>query len=262
MAAETKLAGRFVWHDLMTTDEEKSLSFYRTLFPEWTINGIDMGDAGIYHSIEIDGCEIGGMVEMEQGDRIPAHWVSYVAVDNCDATVGKCEQIGGSIPMPAISVPNVGRFAVLQDDQGAAFKPFEVAREIARPAGTTNGQFVWHELLTTDTAKARSFYQTLFGWSSFETPTPDIGPYVMFRIGDEDIAGSLTLPGDAEASPNWLVYLSASDIDTRANTVNELGGTTYVEPRDIPEIGRFSVHADPTGAAFALFRAASSGAIS
>jgi predicted enzyme related to lactoylglutathione lyase len=37
-------------------------------------------------------------------------------------------------------------------------------------------------------------------------------------------------------------------------TIRELGGKLWVEPRDIPGIGRFAVAADPQGASFAVFR--------
>ena len=43
-----------------------------------------------------------------------------------------------------------------------------------------------------------------------------------------------------------------------ATRVNELGGTVFVAPRDIPNIGRFSVAADPSGAMFAVYKSAKS----
>ena len=48
-------------------------------------------------------------------------WVSYFRVGDCDSTVAKAVQLGGSIAVPAESVPTVGRFAVLADPAGARF---------------------------------------------------------------------------------------------------------------------------------------------
>jgi hypothetical protein len=48
-------------------------------------------------------------------------WVSYFRVTDCDDTVVKCLKLGGSISVPAESVPTVGRFAVLVDPAGAHF---------------------------------------------------------------------------------------------------------------------------------------------
>jgi hypothetical protein len=42
------------------------------------------------------------------------------------------------------------------------------------------------------------------------------------------------------------------DVDDRAAKVKELGGTVCVPPTDIPNVGRFCVINDPTGAAVSL----------
>ena len=255
MSDATKLTGRFVWHDLMSTDSDRALAFYQSLFPEWSISELNMGDAGVYHMIEVGGCQTGGIVSVSGDVSAPSHWISYVAVEDCDATVSKCEQIGGTVASPPVSIPSVGKFGVIRDDQGADIMPFQAEKELTRPDPSTAGHFVWHELMTRDVTQARSFYQTLFGWSSFETASA-MGTYVMYRIGDEDIAGSLALPPDAQSPPNWLPYMLTPDIDDRSKRVEDLGGVTFVPPTDIPDIGRFAVHADPTGASFALFRRA------
>ena len=58
-------------------------------------------------------------------------------------------------------------------------------------------------------------------------------------------------------SPYWLTYIHVKDVDGLTRNARELGAKTLVEPMDIPTIGRFSVIADPTGAAVALFTGAS-----
>jgi len=50
---------------------------------------------------------------------MPPHWVNYVQVQNCDATVARATSLGGKVCMPATDIPNTGRFAMLQDPQGA-----------------------------------------------------------------------------------------------------------------------------------------------
>ncbi len=49
----------------------------------------------------------------------PVAWGSYVTVDDVDKQVGKVESLGGTILMPPRDIPNVGRFAVISDPQGA-----------------------------------------------------------------------------------------------------------------------------------------------
>ena len=54
--------------------------------------------------------------------------------------------------------------------------------------------------------------------------------------------------------PNWLVYIGTEDVDASAGKAKELGATVHMPPTDIPNVGRFAVLMDPTGAAFALFK--------
>jgi predicted enzyme related to lactoylglutathione lyase len=59
---------------------------------------------------------------------------------------------------------------------------------------------------------------------------------------------------EGEPGPNWLVYIGADDIDATTARAKELGATVYVEPADIPNVGRFSVLQDPAGAVFGLYK--------
>jgi uncharacterized protein len=64
-------------------------------------------------------------------------------------------------------------------------------------------------------------------------------------------------PEDARkmgAPPSWIGYVAVDDVDATTERVKRLGGTVYVPPSDIPNVGRFSVLADPQKAVFALFK--------
>ena len=52
---------------------------------------------------------------------MPSHWLNYFASANVDATVTKSAGIGGKTLVPGTDIPGMGRFAVLQDPQGAVF---------------------------------------------------------------------------------------------------------------------------------------------
>ena len=53
-----------------------------------------------------------------------------------------------------------------------------------------------------------------------------------------------------------VVILSAFAEPDRIAQVKELGGSTFMEPFEIPNIGRMSVHSDPVGGMFALYKPA------
>ena len=118
-----------------------------------------------------------------------------------------------------------------------------------------NGRICWYDLMTTDPAAAIAFYRAVIGW---ETTAWDGGdpPYLMWTNEDTKIGGLMQLPEEAatQGTPShWLPYVLVSDIAATAQQVTELGGSIFVPPTDIPEVGSFSVFADPQGAMMATF---------
>ena len=65
---------------------------------------------------------LGGMMQItpEMGGGPPC-WLNYFAVEDCDAVVARATAKGGQAIVPAMDVEGIGRFAVVQDPQGAAF---------------------------------------------------------------------------------------------------------------------------------------------
>jgi uncharacterized protein len=118
------------------------------------------------------------------------------------------------------------------------------------------GCFVWYELMTTDTEAANAFYAKVVGWGTRDASMPGIA-YTLFTAGNTSVTGLIGLPEEAKkrgARPSWVGYVSVSDVDAAADRVQQLGGTIYVPPTDIPNVSRFSVVADPQMATLALFK--------
>jgi predicted enzyme related to lactoylglutathione lyase len=110
----------FCWYELNTNDTEKAKEFYSTLL------GWDVGGSPEYTEWKKDGRSIGGMMKIQpEWGPVPPAWTSYVMVDNADASVEKAKGLGGSVVMGPADVPGTGRFALLQDPQGATFAVFE-----------------------------------------------------------------------------------------------------------------------------------------
>ena len=122
-----------------------------------------------------------------------------------------------------------------------------------------HGVFSWSELMTTDIDAAKSFYSQLFDWSLQDMPMEGV-TYTVIRAGDREIGGMMaTPPGDQGTPPAWGNYVTVDDVDKVAENAKALGATILVEPRDIPEVGRFCVIRDPQGALISAIR---SGAMS
>lgn len=245
--------GRFVWHDMMTTDLEASLAFYTGLFPEWQIEMQDFGSFK-YPMIHCGGVKQGGFVPLEGAPGIPSHWISYVAVADCDAAIRRMVELGGKTCVPAFTAPGVGRFAVMTDPQGSLIKPFQVEHPWELPEQPCPGQFIWDELLTNDVPAAQKFYTSVFGWGIDEKHMGEMGTYTIFVLHGKMVAGAMPLPPGAQAPPCWLPYFRADDLDERAKKAESLGAKTHLPPVDIETVGRISVLADATGASFALYR--------
>jgi predicted enzyme related to lactoylglutathione lyase len=238
---------------MMTTDLDKSLAFYPALFPEWQMEVQDFG-AFTYHMIHCGGVKQGGFVPLEGAPGIPSHWISYVAVEDCDATVQKMQQLGGKVCVPAFTAPGVGRFAVVTDPQGALIKPFQLAGPRELPEQPSEGQFIWDELLTTDVKAAQQFYMGAFGWDLDPKHMGNFGPYTIFTVGGTMVAGAMAMPAEAHAPPAWLCYFRANDLDERTKKAEGLGARVYRSPMDVQDVGRISVLGDPAGATFALYK--------
>ena len=111
--------GAFSWTELLTTDVEESKKFYHEVFG-WEFKQFD-GSEMPYTVIVANGEEVGGIMDMPPNlpPGVPPHWGNYVTVDDIDKTVEKVKELGGNIFFGPMDVPNVGRFAVIQDPKGA-----------------------------------------------------------------------------------------------------------------------------------------------
>ncbi|MEK6663089.1 MAG: VOC family protein [Pseudomonadota bacterium] len=113
-----KQAGAFSWNELMTTDVKGAKAFYGELLG-WGMQDINPGGMD-YTLVKLGEKEIGGIMAIpDQAAGMPPAWGAYVTVNNVDALLGRVEKLGGKVCVPPQDIPDVGRFAVIQDPQGA-----------------------------------------------------------------------------------------------------------------------------------------------
>jgi predicted enzyme related to lactoylglutathione lyase len=241
----------------MTPDVDKSVDFYTKLFG-WTTEDWKASPESPNYKVVKNGEEtIGGFMALDSKAGLPPHWISYVAVDNIEEAMKRAESAGGTIGVPPTEIPNIGRFAVIKDPTGGYISPFQSASDPVPESDTTPvGNFIWEELLSTEPTKAAGFYGNLFGWSTEEMDMGEMGTYRVQKRGEIGEAGIMQKPADSPGPSSWLSYIHVDDVDASATQVTELGGGTVVEPFEIPNIGRMSVHSDPVGGMFALYKPA------
>ena len=116
------------------------------------------------------------------------------------------------------------------------------------------GKFVWFEHHSTDSRRAQSFYESLFGWRTEAMPMGDMD-YSMILNGGTGIGGyGQASPG---AANRWMSYLSVDDVDAEFDAALRAGATPRMAPMDFGPVGRGATIADPTGAVLALWKSAS-----
>ena len=253
MTTQGPWPGRFVWHDLMTTDAAKAVPFYTSLF-DWQINEVPMPQ-GTYRMIVCGPGPIGGIVEEK---NIPmSHWMPYVGVDDVDRSAAKCTALGGSVVVPPSDIPETGRFAVIGDPQGAYLSIYKGLPESQGfdPDLPVPGRICWNEVLSTDDAAAQRFYSGMFGWSDEPKDLGPMGTYHVQMLGKAQAGGIMKNPMNGAPSA-WLCYFFVEDLTTATDKAKQLGATALMENQPIPEVGAFSMLIDPSGACFALFEAA------
>jgi hypothetical protein len=177
-----------------------------------------------------------------------------VTVDDIGRAAEKVKSLGGRV-MHEEDIPDVGRFAIIQDPQGAMLAIIKSATPSPGWDGTPSlGKFSWHELMTTDYRAAFDFYRQLFGWE--KTGEFDMGPagmYVTYGMKGKSFGGIYNRERErANAQPNWLFYANVKDVDKAAAAVKKVGGTIVVGPMDVPGGDRVAVGIDAQGAAFAV----------
>lgn len=110
--------GALCWTELSTRDPKAATDFYGTLFG-WDARDQAM-PGGAYTMLSVDGTDVAGMVTMnEEWGDMPAAWMPYFGIADIDAALEQVTEHGGEVAMGPIEADGVGRFAVVQDPQGA-----------------------------------------------------------------------------------------------------------------------------------------------
>lgn len=113
-----KPIGAFSWNELMTTDADAAKVFYGDLFG-WGMQKCEAGDMD-YTMATLGDQEIAGIMAIpEDASGMPPSWGGYVTVADVDALLPRVTKLGGKVAIPPHDIPDVGRFAVIQDTQGA-----------------------------------------------------------------------------------------------------------------------------------------------
>jgi uncharacterized protein len=240
------------WVDI-GTDVEAAKTFYGGLFGWEAQDAGPPEETGGYGFFVKNGKLVAGYGPQQNPG--PPVWTSYVSVTDADETAAKIKSAGGQAVMDPMDVMSAGRMGVFQDPTGAFFSIWQPGDHKGAQLVNEPGSLSWNELNTRDVDAAKAFYTAVFGW---ECNTMEMGPmvYTEIKLGGSPVAGMTDMRNvPDEVPPHWLVYFAVDDTDATVAKAQELGGSVFVPPMDIPP-GRFAVVADDKGAAFAVIKMA------
>lgn len=250
--------GRFIWHELLTTDPEAARAFYTEIVGWGT--AVWEGEMGPYQMFARGETPYAGVMQLPDEAKAagaPPHWLPYVAVPDVDAAAARTEELGGCVMVGPMEIPTVGRMAVLGDPQGATFAVYrpESDDDPGHDGLPEPGEFSWHELATTDWEAAFAFYADLFGW---DNPTDmDMGEMGTYRIygrpgTERPLGGMFNKPAEAPGPPYWLCYVRVEDVHRTVEAVKAAGGQVLVGPMEVPGEDWIAQCLDPQGGMFAV----------
>ena len=109
------------------------------------------------------------------------------------------------------------------------------------------------ELASTDVAKAKTFYSTLFNWKITDSDMGGGMVYSTFKAEGGPGGGMMQHPVPGAPSA-WLPYVLVDDIKAATEKASSLGATVMRDTQEVPNMGWFSIIIDPAGAALGLWQ--------
>ena len=247
--------GDFCWMELGTPDQPASKIFYGSLLG-WTSQDSPIGPTEAYTMFELEGRPTGGGYRVGPGSHmpgVPPHWDIYIAVASADAIAQKAAAAGATIIKEPFDVFIYGRMAVIQDPTGAIFCIWEAKQHPGILAKNEEGAFCWADLSTPDPAKAKAFYEKVFGWT-ISVGEGEQSEYLHIQNGEAFIGGVQALEHrNPNAPPHWLIYFQTADCAGVTLKATSMGARALAPTMSMPNVGIFSILADPQGAVFALY---------
>jgi len=253
--SSARLAGKIVWHDLLTTDIEASRKFYGGLFG-WTFEEVPIslgfGNSGNYLLIRHKGELVGGMVDTERlGTKVNnSQWVVLMSVDDVDLAVQNVLDAGGEIMTPPTDLNERGRIAVVTDNSGALFAILQTRDGDPIDSSAAFGSFMWDEVWVPDSAAAANFYSSIAPFQPVSLETGRDSVYRGLAVDGRPRMGILQDPIE-ELPPTWASYIRVEDMGV-LDKVAALGGEVLLPAATRDVGGQVALIAGPSGAGVAL----------
>lgn len=240
--------GKLVWVDLVTTDPQRAVAFYSTVFDWQPHYFADKNYIELSHNDRV----VSSVVsydddEAEAGD---ARWLVSISVTDVDAATQNAVNGGGAILEAPTDLPNRGRYSVISDSQGAVLMLLRATGGDPTDDSRSLNEWAWAELWTNDIEGAVDFYHALAGYDAMRIPDADGGERVLLGTDGKARATVIPLPWD-DVEPNWIPYIPVASATDTLQRIVDAGGTV-LEKTGGDELVAVAIVMGPTGGVFAI----------
>ena len=233
--------GKFVWHDLLTTDVAAAKDFYGNLL------GWSFREQGRYTVVLNGDKAIGGMVHIKpkDGKKHASRWLASLSVPDIEKAANYVKESGGTIHEGPVEMKNRGRGLLISDPQKAQILLLNSIGGDPADIEPAMGSWLWVELWSDAPEKSIAFYKEL---GDYDAVKGDNEYWFLWhdkwRAGVRKIS---KVPLD-DAEVRWIPTVRVTDTKSTSSKARKLGGQVLVEPREISIGGSVALIEDPNGA--------------
>ena len=238
--------GTPTWIDLGIPDLERAMEFYGAVFGwEFEVGPPEMMR---YTICRLDGKAVAALAETDESST-SYWWQVHFATSDCDASVQRVTEAGGSILMEADDIMDQGRMAIAKDPTGANFGLWQAKAFVGCEVVNEPNALLRNDLVTPNPAPAREFYASVFGFTVDGNPDqPDLDFTFLRRPDGHEIGGIMGVPQAPTSA--WGTLFEVADTDETVAKVRAAGGTAG-DPYDMI-YGRLGEVKDLFGAEFTV----------
>lgn len=253
------------WVDTEQPDVDAALAFYGALFGWAFEDRLPPGAGGRYVVASLAGQPVAAIASRDTDEGTP-EWVTYVAVDDVDASARGVEDLAGAVLDGPTTVGAAGRMAVVRDPQGATCRFWQADERLGAQRVNEPGTWNFSNLLTPEPLRALHFYGPLLGWEvdpalgAGMVRVPGYGDHLA-RTADPGIheRQALLPPGFADVAAGieradgparFVVTFAVADRDASVEAAERAGATVLASAET--DWSRDAVVRDPQGAELTL----------
>jgi predicted enzyme related to lactoylglutathione lyase len=239
--------GTPTWVDLGIPDLDRAMEFYGAVFG-WEFQ-VGPAEAGHYTMCQLRGRRVAAIAPNPDPEARDFWWNMYFATDDCDGTLKRIADAGGTVVSPTADVMDQGRLAIARDPVGAQFGLWQAGEFIGAGLVNEPGTLLRNDLVTPTPEPARAFYPAVFDFTLDGNPDLPGADFTFLRRPDgHEIGGIMGDP--AATASSWGTLFEVEDTDATVAKVVAAGGTA-APPFDMV-YGRLAQITDPFGAQFTV----------